>query len=45
MATIVLDLEEDLFIQMRTINCAGESDNASILIGTYHSYKIFHACD
>ncbi len=34
MATIVLDLEEDHFIQVRAINCAGESDNASLLIGT-----------
>ena len=33
MATIVLDLEEDYFIQVRAINCAGESDNASLLIG------------
>ncbi len=35
MATIVLDLEEDRFIQVRATNCAGESDNASLLIGTY----------
>ena len=35
MATIVLDLEEDHFIQMRAINCAGESDNTSVLVGTY----------
>ncbi len=33
MVTIVLDLEEDQFIQVRTINCAGESDNTSLLIG------------
>ncbi len=33
MATIVLDLEEDHLIQVRAINCAGESDNASLLIG------------
>ncbi len=33
MATIVLDLEEDHFIQVRAINCAGESDNASLLKG------------
>ncbi len=33
MAIIVLDLEEDHFIQVRAINCAGESDNASLLIG------------
>ncbi len=32
-ATIVHDLEEDHFIQVRAINCAGESDNASLLIG------------
>ncbi len=31
---IVLDLEEYYFIQVRAINCAGESDNASLLIGT-----------
>ena len=31
MATIVLDFEEDHFIQVRAINCAGESDNASLL--------------
>ena len=31
-ATIVLNLEEDYFIQVRAINCAGESDNASLLI-------------
>ncbi len=30
MATIVLDFEEDHFIQVRAINCAGESDNESI---------------
>ncbi len=35
MATIVFDLEDDHSIQVRTINCAGESDNASVLIGTY----------
>ncbi len=34
-ATIVLDLEEDHFIQVRAINCAGESDNTSMLVGTY----------
>ncbi len=34
MATTVLDIEEDHFIQLRAINCAGESDNASLLIGT-----------
>ncbi len=33
MATIVLDLEEDHFIQVGAINCAGESDNASLLVG------------
>ena len=33
MATIVLDLEEDHFIQVRATNCAGESDNASLLVG------------
>ncbi len=33
-ATIVLDIEEDRFIQLRAINCAGESDNASVLVGT-----------
>ncbi len=33
MVTIVLDLEGDHFIQVRAINCAGESDNASLLIG------------
>ncbi len=33
MATIILDLEEDHFVQVRAINCAGESDNASLLIG------------
>ncbi len=33
MATIVLDLEEDHFIQVRATNCAGESDNASLLKG------------
>ncbi len=32
-ATIVLDLEEDQFIQVRATNCAGESDNASLLVG------------
>ncbi len=31
MATIVLDFEEDHFIQVRAINYAGESDNASLL--------------
>ncbi len=36
MATIVLDLEEDHFIQVRAINCAGESENASaIFTGIY----------
>ncbi len=36
MATIVLDLEEDHFIQVRAINCAGESDNTSaIFTGIY----------
>ncbi len=34
MATIVLDPEEDHFIQVRAINCAGESDNASIISST-----------
>ncbi len=33
MAIIVLELEEDHFIQMRATNSAGESDNASMLIG------------
>ncbi len=33
MATIVLDLEEDHFIQVRATNCAGERDNASLLKG------------
>ena len=33
MTTIVLDLEEDQFIQVRATNCAGESDNTSLLIG------------
>ncbi len=32
MATIVLNLGEDHFIQVRAINCAGESDNASAII-------------
>ncbi len=31
MVTIVLDLEEDHFIQVRATNCAGESDNASTI--------------
>ena len=35
MATIVLNLGEDHFIQVRATNCAGESDNASVLVGTY----------
>ncbi len=30
-ATIILDLEGDHFIQVRAINCAGKSDNASII--------------
>ena len=34
MVTIVLDLEEDYLIQVRAINCAGESDNASLSIFT-----------
>ena len=34
MVTIVLDLEKDYFIQVRAINCAGESDNASLSIFT-----------
>ncbi len=34
MATIVFDLEEDHFIQVRATNCAGESGNASLLVGT-----------
>ncbi len=29
MATIVLDFGDDHFIQVRAINCAGESDNAA----------------
>ena len=33
MTTIVLDFEEDHFVQVRATNCAGESDNASLLIG------------
>ncbi len=32
-ATIVFYLYGDHFIQVRAINCAGESDNASLLIG------------
>ncbi len=35
MATVVLDLEEDHFVQVRATNCAGESDNASLLIGKW----------
>ncbi len=30
-AIIILDLEEDYFIQVRATNCAGESDNASTI--------------
>ncbi len=30
MATTVLDFEEDHFILVRAINCAGERDNASL---------------
>ncbi len=30
MVVIVLDLEEDQFIQVRATNCAGESDNTSL---------------
>ncbi len=33
MVVIVLDHEEDQFIQVRATNCAGESDNTSLLIG------------
>ena len=33
MVTIALDLEEDQSIQVRATNCAGESDNTSLLIG------------
>ncbi len=33
MVIIVLDLEEDHFFQVRATNCAGESDNTSLLIG------------
>ncbi len=37
MATIVIDLEEEHFVQVRATNCAGESDNASLLVGKYSS--------
>ncbi len=37
MATIVIDLEEEHFIQVRATNCARENDNASLLVGKYSS--------